>query len=92
MNHYYIWYRVPGDPVAARASVDALQADIARRCGVVGRLLTRTDDRTTFLEIYENIVLDTSVFDAILADAVSASGFAVHAPEGRHVECFVDAR
>src|SRR5512145_2848682 len=40
--HYFVWYRVQGDAAAARASVNALMRDIARRTGVVGRLLVRT--------------------------------------------------
>ena len=30
VTHYYVWYRVAGDPAAARAAVDALLHDVFR--------------------------------------------------------------
>ena len=84
-THYFVWYRVPGDAGAARARVDALQREIESRTGVIGRLLMRPGVPPTWMEIYEG-VRDSSAFEAALADV------AAYAPEGRHVESFVDAR
>ncbi len=87
--HYYVWYRVPGDAGQARAAVNAAMADVARTTGVAGRLCLRLDDPATWMEIYEH-VHDAPSFDAALAAAVIRHGVEAHAPDGRHVERFVD--
>ena len=74
----------------ARAAVNALMQDVALRAGVIGRLMLRRDDPTTWMEIYENVV-DTVLFDAVLADATVRSGIAASAGEGRRIERFADA-
>ena len=89
-THYFVWYRVPGDPAAARAAVNALMQDIARRTGVIGRLLMRADSPPTWMETYDKVA-DASTFEAAYAEAVMGSGVAAHAPEGRRVERFLDA-
>lgn len=89
-THYYIWYRISGDPAKARASVNALMREVALHAGVTGRLMMRRDEPSTWMEIYENVV-DTARFDAVLADATVRSGIAACATEGRHVERFADA-
>ncbi len=43
-SHYYVYYRVSGNPAVARATVGALIADVEARTGVAGRLLARCDD------------------------------------------------
>lgn len=89
--HYYIWYRIAGDPAPARGAVNALQQDVARATGVIGRLLIRADDPTTWMEVYE-CVGDAKAFEQALAHATSTHGVPALAPDGRHVERFVDAR
>jgi Domain of unknown function (DUF4936) len=89
-THHFVWYRVPGDPAAARGAVNALMQDIARQTGVTGRLLMRLDVPPTWMEVYEKVA-DAAMFDAVYADAVARSGASSHAPEGRHLEQFVDA-
>jgi hypothetical protein len=89
-THYYVWYRVGGDPAKARACVNALMRDIALNAGATGRLLMRRDDPATWMEIYENVV-DTARFESVLAEATARSGVAACAAEGRHVERFADA-
>ncbi|MCC7218009.1 MAG: DUF4936 family protein [Burkholderiales bacterium] len=89
-THYYIWYRIGGDPAKARAAVNALMQDVALHAGVIGRLMLRRDDPTTWMEIYENVV-DTALFDSVLADATVRSGIAASAGEGRRIERFADA-
>ena len=87
--HYFIWYRVPGDAGLARVAVNAALADVARATGVTGRLCQRSDDPSTWMEIYEH-VHDVHAFDAALAAAVIRHGVGVHIPDGRHVERFID--
>ena len=87
--HYFIWYRVPGDAGLARVAVNAALADVARATGVTGRLCQRSDDPSTWMEIYEH-VHDVHAFDAALAAAVIRHDVAAHIPDGRHVERFID--
>ena len=87
--HYYIWYRVPGDAGLARAAVNAAQADVTRATGVTARLCQRSDDPSTWMEIYEH-VHDAHAFDAALAAAVIRHSVDAHIPDGRHVERFID--
>ena len=54
-THYFVWYRVPGDPAAARGAVNALMQDIAMKTGVTGRLLMRPDAPPTWMEVYESV-------------------------------------
>ena len=88
--HYYIWYRVPGDPAAARGAVNALMQEISLHTGVVGRLLMRTDSPPTWLEVYESVV-DATLFEDVYMQAVGKSGVEAHAPDGRRIERFWDA-
>lgn len=89
-TYYFVWYRVPGDAAAARAAVNALMQDLARHTGVTGRLLMRADTPPTWMEAYE-CVADADAFDSAYAAATARHAVAAHAPEGRHVERFVDA-
>lgn len=88
-THYYIWYRVKGDPGAARTAIDALIADVFRHAGVQGRVLVGLRNPRTWMEVYEHVV-DTVLFESALAAGVKrhqASDWA----EGsaRHVEPFI---
>jgi Domain of unknown function (DUF4936) len=89
-THYFVWYRVPGDPATARGAVNTLMHDIARQTGVIGRLLLRPEVPPTWMEVYE-CVADAASFDVAYMEAVANSGVVAHAPEGRHIERFVDA-
>jgi len=70
VNHYYIYYRVADDDVETETQVRAMQARLACRSGVSGRLLKRRDDPHTWMEIYENVA-DSIDFERQLARAVS---------------------
>lgn len=86
----YVYYKTaPGTEVAAR--VAAMQADIAARCGVQGRLMRRRDDPCTWMEIYETLDAFDD-FEPILAEAVAKHGLEdlVRAGERRHAERFVE--
>jgi hypothetical protein len=69
-------------------AIARLQREVATRAGVAGRLLARTDDSTTWMEIYEG-VMDVAHFDRVLADAEAQAGASAFAVDGaRHVERF----
>ncbi len=86
---YYVWYRVSGDPTAARAAVDALLRDVFRDAGVRGRVLVRRDDPRTWMEVYEHVA-DASHFERELAAGVARHGMVRLAENGdRHIEPFV---
>lgn len=90
-THYYIWYRLHGDPAAARHAVDGVLRDLAIQCGVQGRFLVRRDDPRTWMEIYENVA-DAPAFEQALAAAVQRHDAARFAESGaRHAEPFVAA-
>ena len=42
------------------------------------------------MEVYESVA-EAATFDAVYPEAVARNGVAAHAPEGRHLERFVDA-
>jgi hypothetical protein len=87
--HYYVWYRVAGEPADAQAAVDALLHDVFRHAGVLGRVLVRRDDPRTWMEIYEHVG-DTALFERELVAAVERHGVARFALDGRrHTEPFV---
>ena len=71
---YYIYYRVPpGNAERARFAVEALQRELSAATGVVGRLLRRREDETTWMEIYESVP-DGPAFEARLAELVARHG------------------
>lgn len=89
LTHYYIWYRVAGDPAGARAAVDAALHDVFLQAGVSGRVLVRRDDPRTWMEVYEHVA-DGALFERALAAAVARHGLARHAEgDARHVEPFI---
>ena len=86
---YYIYYRTAADAVRIRAAVAAMQAALAEATGVAGRLLSRVDDRATWMEIYEGVA-DPDRFEQELAVAVERFGLRALLAAGaeRHVERF----
>lgn len=89
--HYYVWYKVAADPLGARAAVDAMMADVARRTRIAGRLLLRRDEPDTWMEIYEGVA-ESALFERELAAAVLRHGITQFIATGaRHVEAFVAA-
>lgn len=85
---YYIYYRV-AHPAQARTQVRHIQAAVMSKTGIGGRLLSKRDDPSTWMEIYEDVG-DSDAFEQCLAAAVQAANFAtVLEPRGeRHMECF----
>ena len=90
MKHsYYIYYRTGAEAAQIRAAVTAMQAELAAATGVAGRLLSRVDDRTTWMEVYEDVA-DPDRFERELAACVERSGVRALLQAGaeRHVERF----
>ncbi len=85
---YFVWYRLAGDACEARAAVTAMMLDVAVDCGVVGRLMKRTDDPSTWMEVYETVD-DPVAFELTLAEALERHDAGRYADGGRHVERFV---
>ena len=85
---YFIWYEIAGDPRTARTAVDAMMAEVARATGVHGRLLTRRDRPTTWMEIYADVA-DSAGFEEEIAAAAKRHDVAQHTRGVRHVEAFV---
>jgi hypothetical protein len=88
--HYYIYYRVADpDADATRSAVHDILAEIKQETGIQGRLLMRTDDKTTWMEIYEGVTRETP-FEAALSAAVERASASRILAEGshRHIERF----
>jgi Domain of unknown function (DUF4936) len=85
----YIYYRVAAaQQAAAREAVGALQAALAAHSGIQGRLLRRTEDAETWMEIYEPLS-ELDAFLAQLHSAEQAVEIAALIQDGkRHLESF----
>lgn len=86
---YYIYYRTAADAGRVRTAVAAMQAALGETTGVAGRLLHRVDDRTMWMEVYEDVA-DPDRFEQVLAAAVERFGLRALLQPGaeRHVERF----
>ncbi|MGH8683437.1 MAG: DUF4936 family protein [Burkholderiales bacterium] len=90
MKHsYYIYYRTAADVARIRAVVTAMQTALAEATGVAGRLLSRVDDRTTWMEVYADVA-DPERFERELTACVERFGVRALLQAGaeRHVERF----
>lgn len=66
MTNYYVYYRIdPSQLEDLRRGVGALFARVAKETGVTGRWMHRSDDPTTYMEVYEG-VSDEPAFEALL--------------------------
>jgi hypothetical protein len=93
---YYIYYRLRAglDEVAAHEVVRAMQAGLAARfAGLRPRLLQRTNDARTWMEIYPDVA-DAAAFEAALEEAVATRRLGRLLEDGavRHLECFHEGR
>jgi hypothetical protein len=87
---YYVYYRIePQREADARQRVQSLLAQVARECGVAGRVLRKRDEPNLWMEVYESVD-DAARFDAVLDRAVAATRVAevLAAGAARKVECF----
>lgn len=89
----YVYYRVGAraDARALAARVRAMQAALARRTGVHGRLLRRADDPSTWMECYERVSA-WAAFAAALEEEVAAHRLAeaLDGADARQLERFVE--
>ena len=87
--HYYIWYRVNGDPERVRVAIADMMDDVRGSTGVAGRLLQRREQPDTWMEVYEGVV-DPAGFERELNAASLRHDLARFLPAAnRHVEAFV---
>lgn len=90
---YYIYYRVraSAEREDAHATVRAMQAALAQRTGVQGRLLERCGEDVTWMEIYEN-VQDPVAFEIALQEQTAAQNLEALIEPGsaRHMERFTE--
>ncbi len=90
---YYVYYRIRADIDRddGHASVRAMQAALAARTGVSGRLMERRGDATTWMEIYE-AVTDATAFEIALDIETQAHHLSdlVEPGAARHMEAFVE--
>jgi hypothetical protein len=92
-THYFVYYRIRADVDRddAHASIRAMQAALARRTGVAGRLMERRGDDATWMEIYES-VSDPAGFEAALETETEAHrlGGLIEPGSARHIEHFIE--
>lgn len=89
MNHYYIYYRVSEKNAAeAELLVRAMQARLACRSGVAGRLLKKRDEPGLWMEVYEG-VSEPRGFERLLDQAVDEFDLAMFVEGARKMECFI---
>jgi Domain of unknown function (DUF4936) len=85
---FYVYYRVAADSTAARKRIRAMLADIEARTGVMGTLLVRSDDPTTWMETYAPVAR-AAMFRRVLATLAQEHGAGALTTDGRrHVEEF----
>jgi hypothetical protein len=86
--HYYVYYRVSENSAhEAELLVRAMQARLACRSGVRGRLLTKRDDPGLWMEIYEQVT-QPERFELLLDQAVDEFDVAMFLETPRRQECF----
>lgn len=90
MLSFYVYYRVAaGRAALARRQIDCLQEQLAQSTGIRGRLMTKRDEPTLWMEIYEDIA-DAGPFEHALEAAVRELRIdeLLVAGTERHLECF----
>ena len=89
MNHYYIYYRVAEQSAKeAEQLIRSMQARLACRSGVAGRLLVKRDDPALWMEIYESVA-EPARFEHLLRQAVDEFDVEMFVDGSRKQECFV---
>ncbi len=89
MYHYYIYYRVAEHNAdEAELLIRSMQARLACRSGINGRLLKKRDEPGLWMEIYEKVA-DPQAFERLLSQAVDEFDIALFMDGARHQECFI---
>ena len=88
---YYIYYRV-AQPAQAQTLVRQIQAALKEKTGIQGRLLSKPDDPSSWMEIYEDVG-DADSFEQTLSAALQVTNFTTVLESGgvRHMERFEDS-
>lgn len=88
--NYYIYYRVSDQNAAeAETLVRSMQARLACRSGIGGKLLKKRDEPALWMEIYEG-VSEPERFERLLEQAADEFDLAMFLDGARHTECFLD--
>jgi hypothetical protein len=86
--HYYIYYRVSANHAdEVETLVRSMQARLACRSGVAGRLLKKRGEPGLWMEVYES-VNEPERFERLLNQAVDEFDLAMFVDGVRHTECF----
>lgn len=87
--NYYIYYRVSDNNASeAETLVRSMQARLACRSGVAGRLLKKRGEAGLWMEVYEDVA-DPERFEHLLEQAVDEFDLAMFLDGTRHTECFL---
>lgn len=93
LSHLFIYYKVNAglDAGSTEASVRSMQASLARRTGIQGRLFVREDADTTWMEVYPPAP-DPVAFMQALNEEVERAGLCLLLANGsqRHLEPFIE--
>jgi len=82
VTSYYVYYRVEPDKLPAlRERIEQILSTVERATGVRGRWMRRRDERSTYMEVYEDVA-DERAFEALLERESAPLGL------DRHVERF----
>jgi hypothetical protein len=91
VHSLYVYYRVQTDRSGeARQAIEAMFERLHADTGVRGRLLSKRDESTLWMEVYD-AVSDPVQFEIALASALAAAGVErfIAAGSARKTECFV---
>jgi len=84
----YVYYRIDSEKMAlAAARIHALLGAMALHCDAPPRRLSRCDDTTTWMEVYEGIA-DFAAFATALDTAAQTFDCSTFTLGERHLECF----
>ncbi len=88
MNHYYIYYRVIAHlEHEAEQVVRSMQARLACRSGIAGKLLKKRNDPGLWMEVYEQIE-DPGRFERLLNQVADEFDVEMFTETPRKLECF----
>lgn len=90
MNYsYYIYYRVNEQNASdAELLVRSMQARLACRSGISGRLLKKRGEPGLWMEVYEGVA-EPERFERLLGQAVDEFDLAMLLDGPRNAECFI---
>lgn len=86
---YYVWYKVTdADDRELERAVRGMQARLACRTGIHGRLLKKRDAPDTWMEVYEGVA-EPQGFERQMQDLVEQFDLEMFLRDSRHTECFL---